>query len=46
MRKLHRVELLILDDLALHPLGTEQTSDFYDYADSAIMPTLGRVPVV
>jgi DNA replication protein DnaC len=30
MRKLHRVELLILDDLALHPLGTEQTSDFYE----------------
>jgi DNA replication protein DnaC len=30
MRKLHRVELLILDDLALHPLGLEQTSDFYE----------------
>jgi DNA replication protein DnaC len=30
MRKLHRVELLILDDLALHPLGGEQTSDFYE----------------
>ena len=30
MRKLHRVELLILDDLALHPLGTDQTSDFYE----------------
>jgi DNA replication protein DnaC len=30
MRKLHRVDLLILDDLALHPLGTEQTSDFYE----------------
>jgi DNA replication protein DnaC len=30
MRKLHRVELLIIDDLALHPLGTEQTNDFYE----------------
>jgi DNA replication protein DnaC len=30
MRKLHHVELLILDDLALHPLGLEQTSDFYE----------------
>jgi DNA replication protein DnaC len=30
LRKLHRVELLILDDLALHPLGVEQTSDFYE----------------
>ena len=30
MRKLHRVELLILDDLALHPLGLEQTNDFYE----------------
>jgi len=30
MRKLHRVELLILDDLALHPLGVEQTSDLYE----------------
>jgi DNA replication protein DnaC len=30
MRKLHRIELLIIDDLALHPLGTEQTNDFYE----------------
>ena len=30
LRKLHRVELLILDDLALHPLGTTDTSDFYE----------------
>ena len=30
MRKLHRVELLIIDDLALHPLGLEQTNDFYE----------------
>lgn len=29
MRKLHRVELLILDDLALHPLDSVQTNDFY-----------------
>ncbi|GGU47086.1 ATP-binding protein [Lentzea flava] len=29
MRKLHRVELLILDDLALHPLDAVQTNDFY-----------------
>jgi DNA replication protein DnaC len=29
MRKLHRVELLILDDLALHPLDALQTNDFY-----------------
>jgi len=46
MRKLHRVDLLIIDDLALHRLETTDTNDFYDYADSAIMPTLGRVPVV
>jgi DNA replication protein DnaC len=30
LRKLHRVELLILDDLALHPLGPTDTSDFYE----------------
>ncbi len=30
LRKLHRVELLILDDLALHPLGPAETSDFYE----------------
>lgn len=30
IRKLHRVELLILDDLALHQLGIEQTNDFYE----------------
>lgn len=29
MRKLHRVELLILDDLALQPLDAIQTNDFY-----------------
>lgn len=30
MRRLQRVELLILDDLALHPLGATETSDFYE----------------
>ena len=30
MRKLHRVELLILDDLALHRLEAVETSDFYE----------------
>ena len=30
MRKLHRVELLIIDDLALHRLETTKTSDFYE----------------
>jgi hypothetical protein len=30
LRKLHRVELLILDDLALHPRGPTETSDFYE----------------
>ena len=30
MRKLHRVELLILDDLALHRLEATETSDFYE----------------
>lgn len=29
MRQLHRVELLFLDDLALHPLDAVQTNDFY-----------------
>ena len=30
MRKLHRVELLIIDDLALHRLETIETTDFYE----------------
>ncbi|MFE7802926.1 ATP-binding protein [Nocardia sp. NPDC057440] len=30
MRKLHRVDLLILDDLALHRLEAAETSDFYE----------------
>ncbi len=29
MRKLHRVELLIIDDLALHRLEATETTDFY-----------------
>jgi DNA replication protein DnaC len=30
MRQLHRVELLIIDDLALHRLEATETSDFYE----------------
>ena len=30
MRKLHRIQVLIIDDVALHPLGTDQTNDFYE----------------
>jgi DNA replication protein DnaC len=30
MRKLHRVDLLILDDLALHRLEATETGDFYE----------------
>jgi len=30
LRKLHRIDLLILDDLALHPLDATDTSDFYE----------------
>lgn len=30
MRKLHRVELLIIDDLALHRLDATETSNFYE----------------
>ena len=30
MRKLHRVELLIIDDLALHRLEVTETNDFYE----------------
>ena len=30
MRKLHRVELPIIDDLALHRLEATETSDFYE----------------
>jgi DNA replication protein DnaC len=30
VRKLHRVDLLVLDDLALHRLEATETSDFYE----------------
>jgi len=30
MRKLHRVELLVVDDLALHRLEATETGDFYE----------------
>lgn len=30
MRELRRVQLLIIDDLALHSLGVDQTNDFYE----------------
>jgi DNA replication protein DnaC len=30
MRKLHRIELLIIDDLALHRLEATETTDFYE----------------
>jgi DNA replication protein DnaC len=30
MRKLHRVELLIIDDIALHRLEATETSEFYE----------------
>ena len=30
MRKLHRVDLLVLDDLALHRLEATETNDFYE----------------
>jgi DNA replication protein DnaC len=30
MRKLHRVEMLIIDDLALHRLEATETNDFYE----------------
>ena len=30
MRKLHRIDLLIIDDLALHRLEATETNDFYE----------------
>jgi DNA replication protein DnaC len=30
MRKLHRVELLVVDDLALHRLEATESGDFYE----------------
>jgi DNA replication protein DnaC len=49
MRKLHRVELLILDDLALHPLDAVQTNDFYQliverHRDASTVVTSNREP--
>ena len=49
MRRLHRVELLILDDLALHPLGPAETSDFYElvverHRNASMITTSNRDP--
>jgi DNA replication protein DnaC len=49
MRRLQRVELLILDDLALHPLGPTETSDFYElvverHRSSSMIATSNRDP--
>jgi DNA replication protein DnaC len=49
MRRLQRVELLILDDLALHPLGPIETSDFYElvverHRSSSMITTSNRDP--
>jgi DNA replication protein DnaC len=49
MRKLHRVQLLIIDDLALHPLGVDQTNDFYEliverHRQAATIITSNREP--
>ena len=38
MRKLMRVDLLILDDFALQSLDAVETADFYDYAARVTMP--------
>jgi DNA replication protein DnaC len=42
MRKLIRVDLLIIDDFALQALDAVDTADVYDYADYMIMPTQRR----
>jgi DNA replication protein DnaC len=39
MRRLITVDVLVLDDFAIHPLDTIETSDIYDYAESGIMPS-------
>ena len=39
MRRLIAVDVLILDDFAIHPLDVTETGDIYDYAGSAIMPS-------
>ena len=49
MRKLHRVQLLILDDLALHPLDAVQTNDFYQliverHREASTIVTSNREP--
>jgi len=38
IRRLLRIDLLIIDDFALHTLDPSATNDFYDYADLGIMP--------
>jgi DNA replication protein DnaC len=39
MRRLIAVDVLVLDDFAIHPLDVTETGDIYDYAGSAIMPS-------
>ena len=39
MRRLARLDLLIIDDLALQAMDPFETTDFYDYAEPRIMPT-------
>jgi DNA replication protein DnaC len=46
LRELARPAVLVLDDFAMRELTPAQADDLYDYADSVIMPTLSRVPVV
>ena len=41
LRKLLRIDVLILDDFALTALDAPATADFYDYAGYRIMPTTG-----
>ncbi len=43
LRKLLRVDLLILDDFALQPMDPLDTADIYDYADPTIMPSWALV---
>jgi hypothetical protein len=42
MRRLLRVDLLIVDDFALQPLDGLDTADVYDYAEPATMPRSAR----
>jgi DNA replication protein DnaC len=49
MRKLARVDLLILDDFALRPLDTTETNDFYEliverHRNAATIVTSNREP--